>query len=158
MTIKLREMIPTHLDLLKENYNSNIIEETIESINQIWLQGKQEVNGWKKVDDFHVTTYYVGRDEDKTSHELYKNFQPDIEIPVEIVALVIVPNKIVTGICFPEHDVANRCPHVTLMVNGWKPTMSNSLLEESCTRGTKSPFTEHYEELKLNGKIKEGQD
>ena len=76
---------------------------------------------------------------------------------MEILALVIVPNKIVTGICFPDHEVSNRCPHVTLMVNGWKPAMSNSLLEESCSRGTKSPFAEVYEELKQNGKLRENQ-
>lgn len=43
------------------------------------------------------------------------------------------------------------------MINGWKPAMSNALLEESCGRGTKSPFAEVYEELKLNGKLKENQ-
>ena len=98
----------------------------------------------------------MGRDEDKTNHELYKSFQPNVKVPVEIVAFIVVPNKIVTGICFPLHDVANRCPHVTLMINEWKPAMSNSLLEESCIRGTKSPFAEFYEELKLNGTLKEG--
>lgn len=35
--------------------------------------------------------------------------------------------------------------------------MSNALLEESCTRGTKSPFLSAYEELKLNGKVAEDQ-
>ena len=44
------------------------------------------------------------------------------------------------------------------MTNEWKPAMSNSLLEESCIRGTKSPFSEVYEELKLNGALREGQD
>jgi hypothetical protein len=44
------------------------------------------------------------------------------------------------------------------MINEWKPAMSNSLLEESCIRGTKSPFAEVYEELKLNGTLKEGQN
>lgn len=157
VTSKLREMIPTHLEMLKEEFGSQVIEQTVDSISQIWLQGKHEVNGWKKVEDFHVTTYYVGRDEDKVNHDLYKNFQPQVEVPVEILALVIVPNKIVTGICFPQHEVSNRCPHVTLMTNEWKPAMSNSLLEESCARGTKSPFADLYEELKLNGRLREGQ-
>ncbi len=105
-----------------------------------------------------MTTYYVGRDEDKVTHELYVNFEPDILVPVTIHALVIVPNKIITGICFPEHPCANRCPHVTLMTKEWKPIMSNALLEESCTRGTKSPFIAAYEELKLNGRVKEDQE
>jgi hypothetical protein len=100
----------------------------------------------------------MGREEETLTHELYTNFQADLEVPVEIHALVLVPNKIITGICFPKHPVANRCPHVTLMINGWKPIMSNSLLEECCTRGTRSPFLDAYEELKLNGTVKPGQE
>jgi hypothetical protein len=124
----------------------------------VWLSNKPEADGWRRPDDFHVTTYFMGREEEKTNHELYTNFQSEMEVPVEILALVLVPNKIITGICFPKHPVANRCPHVTLMINEWKPLMSNSLLEECCTRGTRSPFLEAYEELKLNGKVKEGQE
>ena len=99
----------------------------------------------------------MGKDEDKLDNDLYRNFKSNLEVPVEILALVVVPGKIVTGVCFPNHDVSNRCPHVTLMVNEWKPAMSNALLEESCIRGTKSPFSEIYEELKQNGAIREGQ-
>jgi hypothetical protein len=99
----------------------------------------------------------VGKDEDKLDNDHYRNFQSNLEVPVEILALVVVPGKIVTGVCFPDYDVSNRCPHVTLMVNGWKPAISNALLEESCTRGTKSPFAEIYDELKQNGTIREGQ-
>jgi hypothetical protein len=42
------------------------------------------------------------------------------------------------------------------MTNEWKPAQSNALLEEACTRGTKSPFSEVYSELKQNGKAREG--
>ena len=97
----------------------------------------------------------MGKDEDKTTHELYVNFQDDIEVQVDILALVIVPGKIITGICFPDHPVSNRCPHVTLMIQqDVKPAISNILLEEACTRGTKSPFMGVYEELKETRRVK----
>lgn len=44
------------------------------------------------------------------------------------------------------------------MTNEWKPVLSNNLLEETCTRGTKSPFQEAYEDLKQNGAVKPGQE
>lgn len=92
------------------------------------------------------------------NHDLYNNFVENKEISVTIMAIVIVPNKIITAICFPEHSISNRCPHVTLMINEWKPIMSNVLLEECCIKGTKSPFNDAYEELRHNGKVKEGQE
>lgn len=121
----------------------------------IWTKNQRDHNGWKKVDDYHVTSLFLGKDAEKMNHEIYQNHQDGEEVSIEILALVVVPNKIITGICFPEYQVANRCPHVTLMTNEWKPAQSNNLLEEACTRGTKSPFSEAYEELKQTGKVKE---
>lgn len=46
----------------------------------IWKENHKDFAGWKKVDDYHVTTFFVGKDEDKTDHELYKNFQNQIEV------------------------------------------------------------------------------
>ena len=159
LMVKLRELLTSNIKLLMDNdHPSQVIIDTIKSIEQIWINGKQDCDGWKKPADYHVTTYYLGGDEEKTNHELYTSFEENLDVPVEILALVLVPNKIVTGICFPQHPVSNRCPHVTLMVNGWAPAMSNSLLEECCTRGTRSPFQDAYEELKLNGRVKEGQE
>ena len=100
-----------------------------------------------------MTTYFVGKDEDKTTHELYQNHENGIEVPIKLLAFVLVPNKIVTGICFPDYQVSNRCPHVTLMFNEWKPVMSNNLLENACYKGASSPFQKQYSELKEFGRL-----
>ncbi len=82
---------------------------------------KNYSSGWKPVDDYHVTTYYIGKDQEKTDHKLFQNHVDGVEVEVKILALVIVPNKIITAICFPDYEIANKCPHVTLMTNEWKP-------------------------------------
>jgi len=38
-------------------------------------------------------------------HDLYYNFVENKEVSVTIMAIVIVPNKIITAICFPEHSI-----------------------------------------------------
>ena len=123
LNIKLRELFTKQLEALSE-FNSgpsSLIQQTLEAMNQIWAKNQKDSNGWKKVEDYHVTSFYIGKDEEKLSHELYQNHVDDVEVTVEIVALIIVPNKIITGICFPNYTVQNRCPHVTLMTNEWKP-------------------------------------
>ena len=75
-------------------------------------------------------------------------------MPVEILALLIVPNKIVLGICFPDYPSDNRCPHVTIMTNEWKPVHSNQVLETTCF-GRRAPFNEAYESLKNEGRVKD---
>ena len=123
LNIKLRELFTKQLEVLSE-FNSgpsSLIQQTLEAMNQIWAKNQKDSNGWKKVEDYHVTSFYIGKDEEKVSHELYQNHVDDVEVTVEIVALIIVPNKIITGICFPNYTIHNRCPHVTLMTNEWKP-------------------------------------
>lgn len=48
------------------------------------------------------------------------------------MALIIVPGKIITAICFPDHQVENRCPHITLLTNEWPAKNSNDVLQETC--------------------------
>ena len=124
----------------------------MKALQDTWLNGKVDVNGWRKPDDYHVTSLFLGKDEDKKQHQIFQNFRNGIEVEVTIYAIVLVPNKIVTGICFPDYPVENRCPHVTLMVNEWKPVMSNTVLEAACTKGTSSPFATAYDEIKQKGR------
>jgi len=68
----------------------------------------------------------MNRDEDIAEEsEIYNNFEKDVSIDIEICALIIVPDKIVTAICFPDQKIDNRCPHVTLAINEWEPSKSN---------------------------------
>jgi len=103
----------------------------------------------------------MNRDEDiAEENEIYHNFEKDVSIDIEICALIIVPDKIVTAICFPdanEQKIENPCPHVTLAINEWEPSQSNVLLEKSCLKDTQ-PFTANYRNLKKAESVKEGKE
>ena len=54
---------------------------------------------------------------------------------MEIRAIVYIPDKIVVGICFPECEIDNEFPHLTMMVsNGWKPVDSNAVIKATCAK------------------------
>ena len=54
---------------------------------------------------------------------------------MEIRALIYVPDKLVAGICFPDAEIENEFPHLTLMVSqGWSPVMSNAVIKATCGR------------------------
>ena len=55
---------------------------------------------------------------------------------MEIRAVIYVPDKLVTGICFPDCEIENSFPHMTLMVSqGWAPMLSNAIIKATCGRG-----------------------
>jgi hypothetical protein len=37
----------------------------------IWINGKKDSNGWRKPEDYHVTTFFVGKDEERTEKQIY---------------------------------------------------------------------------------------
>ena len=122
-----------------------------ESLLEMIKDGQKSKDGWRFVHDLHVTCQWIGRDEDKTVLPSFKNNQV---YDVEILALVIVPDKIVTGICFPACEVENKCPHVTIALNQWEAVMSNALLEKSCLRDNQG-FSKAYRNLRDGKPIKE---
>lgn len=66
---------------------------------------------------------------------------------MEIRAVIYVPDKLVTGICFPQTDIENEFPHLTLMVSqGWAPVLSNSVIKAVCAEH--KPFENAYEAAK----------
>jgi hypothetical protein len=109
---------------------------------------KANIDGWRLPDNFHCTCLYVAKDKDIVEDSpIYRNFQENLEIEVEIFAYVVVPGKLVAGICFPDYETENKVPHVTLMVNEWPAKFSNDVLE-ACFIKDKKPFARVYEELK----------
>ncbi|MFN9909471.1 MAG: hypothetical protein ACK56F_25695 [bacterium] len=65
-------------------------------------------------------------------------------VEIEIRAVIYVPGKLVAGICFPQTEVENEFPHLTLMVSqGWAPVMSNSVIKATCAE--KKPFENAYD-------------
>ena len=81
------------------------------------------------IKDLHVTTLFIGGNKNATQSEFYTSFVEGINMNLEIVALAIVPGKIVTGICYPDQStikISNKFPHVTLMKGDRKSTRLNS--------------------------------
>lgn len=121
----------------------------------IWINKYKRSNYvWSKPKDYHVTALYVGKNEEITEEsEIYKQFHENEEVEVEIKAIVVAPGKIITGICFPDHHIANSCPHMTLMISSFEAKKSNDLLEACFTKGRKPPLADVYNELKTTGKV-----
>ncbi len=71
MNSKLRSILTSKLEPLLEEHSISAIQTMIQSLKDVWINNKKDSNGWKKPEDYHVTVYYVGKDEEKTSHELY---------------------------------------------------------------------------------------
>ena len=72
------------------------------------------------------------------------------KVPIEILAIAIIPGKIMTGICFPDYPIEDRCPCLSLLFSGWHYDDKSSSLIRALSRT--SPFAEAYMELKINGK------
>lgn len=54
---------------------------------------------------------------------------------VTIRAIIYVPEKLVAGICFPNCEIENEFPHLTLMVSqGWAPVLSNAVIQATCRK------------------------
>lgn len=77
-----------------------------ESILKLASSGKPQADGWRFPPDFHVTCLYVNRDEDIAEEsQIYQDFEEDVAVDIKINAFVIVPDKIITGICFPDQNI-----------------------------------------------------
>ena len=70
-------------------------------------------------------------------------------------ALLFVPGKIMTGVCFPDAMIENRFPHMTLLLNKWLAKNSNDALEATCSH-EQHPFHDLYEKARLGQGMGEG--
>lgn len=68
-----------------------------------------------------------------------------MNIPVR--ALIFVPGKIMTAVCFPTTPVENKIPHMTLLLGAWQAKNSNDALEATCLKPS-HPFYELYNKAK----------
>ena len=73
----------------------------------------------------------------------------DTTVPIRILALAIIPTKIVVGICFPSYPIAHRCPHISMLLQDWGPEMANKVI---LAISKTTPFAEMYQELKVYGR------
>lgn len=116
-----------------------------ESLLRLAKTGKATNDGWRLPANWHLTCAFLGRDEDKADlSQVYQSFKEKVKMDVHIQAFVVVPDKIVTAICFPDQaiqPIENACPHVTLAFNEWHPKDSNSLLEKTCLKESMAFFS-----------------
>jgi len=126
------------LESIKKTYpDDEAIESTIQDINK----------NLKFIHDLHITSLYVGDDLNNTKKEHFKTFKEGHQQNVEIVGMIIVPNKIVTAICYPDQSVIqveNKFPHITVMKGEWAPKFSNDVC--NALFGTQGPLEKEYKE------------
>ena len=88
---------------------------------------------WNMPDSYHVRSLFIGGNEQKWRQSQFKFHQEVNMIPIQIRAVIYIPNKLMIGICFPQCNIENQFPHLTLKVSqGWSPGLSNSVIEATC--------------------------
>ena len=107
------------------------------------VRQQQPYSPWKFPNSHHVTTLFIGGNRSKLQKPQAEFHQEGKAVQVEIRAVIYVPEKLVAGICFPDCEIENEFPHITLMVSqGWAPVMSNAIIQATCR--AKGPFEQAY--------------
>lgn len=69
--MKMKHIMLDGLYKVFSAYSTSALKNTYESMEDIWTRNSKNSYGWKKPDDYHVTVYYVGRDEERTEKQIY---------------------------------------------------------------------------------------
>ena len=97
------------------------------------MQQQQPYSPWKFPNSHHVTTLFIGGNRAKLQTPQAEFHQEGKQVDVKIRAVIYVPEKLVAGICFPDCEIENEFPHMTLMVSsGWAPVLSNAVIKATC--------------------------
>jgi hypothetical protein len=99
----------------------------------------------KFVKDMHITSLFVGGNKKKAESEYFTTFKPNYEFSIDIVGFLVVPGKIMVGICYPDQSVIkieNDFPHMTLMTGEWAAKFSNDSMRELFGEG--KPLHKEY--------------
>jgi hypothetical protein len=84
----------------------------LESFKELWIANKQEYNGWAQPYTYLLKTL------DLATYVAPQNFVENLAVPVTFLAIVLIPDKVVLGLCFPDcYPNAFRCPNVTLLTH-----------------------------------------
>ena len=96
------------------------------------MDDKVDIKGYKIRPTYHITTLYIAKEKQKVNDPIYEHFEVGKIVDIPVRAVIFVPNKIMTAVCFPHAECANQFPHMTLLLGKWAPKMSNDALEASC--------------------------
>ncbi len=141
-----KEDLPIYLDLFTlEDFKKQIQIYTLDTLNQIVKKFPSDQNlqrcfeksekdfplKMKFVKDFHVTSLYIGNNHQLKETENFTTFSYGQKIDLILNGLVVIPEKIVIGICYDQSKIkiANQFPHMTIMTGSYRAKEINDILE-----------------------------
>ena len=89
----------------------------------------KKISKWYYPKSFHVTTLFIGNNPEMRNDEIYIRYKDNEIVNVDIVGFVFVPDKLLACLTLQNYNVKNRIPHMTTLLNQWKPQNSNDVLE-----------------------------
>lgn len=102
----------------------------------------------KLVQDFHVTSCFVGGNARKLESKFCTTFNENQSVYIDLVAILFVPYKIITGVVNvkkPKNlQIENEYPHMTLMTGDWAAKYSNDLCQD--VFGKNGAFSDLYDD------------
>lgn len=105
----------------------NDFQKDFASIQKAAADGKS--GQWKMPNSYHVTQLFIGGNKQKLDGNVYKAWKEGVKLDLTVKAVIYVPGRILTAVCFPNAPVENEFPHMTLMLGGkWTAKLSNSVL------------------------------
>jgi hypothetical protein len=108
---------------------------------------KETVDGYKSRPTYHVTTMFLGGNQEKVNTEIFKSYSDGQKVEIPIRALIFVPGKIMAAVCFPSTLIENEFPHMTLLLGSWAAKFSNDALTFTCSEPSQ-PFYDLYHKAK----------
>lgn len=141
---KLKDLFMQSLDQMSRAFpEQNMFTKMITNIGTLLQINNPQtpVDDYKIRPTYHVTSLFMGGKEENSP--IYKNFEEGKRVNIPIKALLFVPGRIMTGICFPDAEISNKMPHMTLLLGKWPAKNSNMALECSCSNKSQ-PFYDIY--------------
>jgi len=120
-TFNLKGTTQELIDLLTEN---NI--EKIQTDLGYKFPHKNEKDHW------HLTVYFKNKKSPFLSQEainILEGFQKNQIVSVNILALIYIPDKILTFFCKPDCMISNKYGHITILIKDVNAVFSNVVLE-----------------------------
>lgn len=99
----------------------------------------------------HITTYFKKTKVFSVSHPTVLSFEEGKTIEAQVLALIYIPEKIITSVVFVDTPVDNKFPHMTTLLCNYKAKCSNDVISE--LYASNKEFQEAYQKLAKEGSI-----
>ena len=119
-------MIKNCISTFNDSYNSHELKKFLLDIQK---EDFFQTSKWRNPPHWHVTKLFLGGNKSLRNDPILLNFKENDLVSIDLQGFIYVPDKIITCICFPDSEVKNKIPHLTIMTNEWKPKESNTVCE-----------------------------